>query len=191
MCQEERNGEQRVDLLNQGKSFRQIAEELGCSKGTISYHANRIGHVTPKVPAYDWREIQEYYEDGHSYTECKAKFGFHSSAWAKAIKRGDIISNGERFISTERIIAGKGAIDTQSVKKRLFKLGIKQKKCEECGIESWNAKPISFDLHHINGINDDHRLENLKILCPNCHSQTPSYKGGNKSASKKRKALME
>lgn len=61
------------------------------------------------------------------------------------------------------------------VKKRIFNNKIKPKKCEKCGIVEWNGQPIIFELHHINGNKRDNRLENLQILCPNCHSQTPNY----------------
>lgn len=43
-------------------------------------------------------------------------------------------------------------------------------KCAICGIDSWMGQPLSLHLDHINGINNDHRLENLRFLCPNCHS---------------------
>ena len=62
------------------------------------------------------------------------------------------------------------------LKKRLFKEGIKTKKCEECGIVEWNGKEIILELEHVNGNNTDNRLENLKILCPNCHSQTNTFR---------------
>jgi RNA polymerase subunit RPABC4/transcription elongation factor Spt4 len=43
----------------------------------------------------------------------------------------------------------------------------------------WNGKVLTLQVDHINGVNDDHRLENLRFLCPNCHSQTPTYAGSN------------
>ena len=52
--------------------------------------------------------------------------------------------------------------------------------CSECGISEWNDKKLALHLDHINGKNGDHRLENLRFLCPNCHSQTDTYTGKNK-----------
>lgn len=72
--------------------------------------------------------------------------------------------------------------NTGSLKKRLYKEGLKEQKCECCGITEWQNKPISLELDHINGVNTDNRLENLRILCPNCHSQTHSFRGKNKDS---------
>lgn len=47
--------------------------------------------------------------------------------------------------------------------------------CAICGTKEWNGKTLSLELDHINGINNDNRLENLRFLCPNCHSQTTTY----------------
>lgn len=58
-------------------------------------------------------------------------------------------------------------------------------KCE-CGNEGeWRGKPLSLQIDHINGVNNDNRLENLRFLCPNCHSQTETFAG--KSLKKARK----
>lgn len=68
-------------------------------------------------------------------------------------------------------------ISTCKLKKKLFESGIKDNKCEICGISEWNGKPLICQMHHINGNNKDNRIENLQILCPNCHSQTDNYCG--------------
>jgi len=66
------------------------------------------------------------------------------------------------------------------LKLRLIAEGIKLHKCEKCGIIEWRGKPTPIELDHINGNNRDNRLENLRLLCPNCHAQTSTYRGRNK-----------
>jgi 5-methylcytosine-specific restriction endonuclease McrA len=68
---------------------------------------------------------------------------------------------------------------TNKLNKRLVKEGILEFKCSECGILDWNGKDLALHLDHINGTSNDHRLENLRLLCPNCHSQTSTYAGKN------------
>ena len=65
--------------------------------------------------------------------------------------------------------------NTTNIKEKLYKEKLKKRKCEICGIENWNDKKLSFHLDHINGKNMDNRIENIRILCPNCHSQTDTY----------------
>jgi len=66
------------------------------------------------------------------------------------------------------------------VKAAILREGLIDYCCASCGITEWNGKPLSLHLDHINGVNNDHRLENLRFLCPNCHSQTSTYAGKNK-----------
>jgi 5-methylcytosine-specific restriction endonuclease McrA len=64
-------------------------------------------------------------------------------------------------------------------KKRLIDEGIKEKRCEQCGITHWRGQKLSIQLHHKNGDGTDNRIQNLEMLCPNCHSQTDTYGGRN------------
>ena len=65
------------------------------------------------------------------------------------------------------------------LKNRLLKAGILQKKCSNCHLTEWLSKPMPLELDHINGINNDNRTENLRLLCPNCHALTATYRGKN------------
>ena len=52
--------------------------------------------------------------------------------------------------------------------------------CQECGISDWNGKPLTLEVDHIDGNHQNNSVTNLRLLCPNCHSQTPTFKAKNK-----------
>jgi Zn finger protein HypA/HybF involved in hydrogenase expression len=92
------------------------------------------------------------------------------------------ISNGPSplKISLAEILVKNSDYQSHKLKLRLIKEGIKQHRCEVCDRDVWNNLPIPIELEHINGDSRDHRLENLMIICPNCHAQTDTYKSKNK-----------
>lgn len=98
---------------------------------------------------------------------------FTGAAWNQGKK---FIPFGKTYNLIDVLIENSPYKNGNSLKKRLFKEGLKTKECEECGIDKWNDKEIVLELEHINGDNTDNRMENLKILCPNCHSQTPTFR---------------
>jgi hypothetical protein len=69
---------------------------------------------------------------------------------------------------------------TLKLKKRLIKDKVLEYKCASCGIFEWNKNLITLQLDHKDGNNHNHKLENLRLLCPNCHSQTDTWCGKNK-----------
>ena len=70
---------------------------------------------------------------------------------------------------------------TNKIRQRLFEEGIKEEKCEICGLTEWLGNKIPLELDHIDGNRYNHSIENLRIICPNCHAQTDNYCGKNKA----------
>ena len=68
---------------------------------------------------------------------------------------------------------------TSKLKERLIRAGMLANACAVCGISTWQGRPLSLHLDRVNGQRDDNRLTNLRLLCPNCHSQTDTYTGRN------------
>jgi len=71
-------------------------------------------------------------------------------------------------------------ISRASLRKYIFKLNLLPKICNKCHLSEWLGKEILLELNHINGIGYDNKKSNLELLCPNCHAQTPSFRGKNK-----------
>lgn len=98
---------------------------------------------------------------------------FSGRAWNK----------GKQFepkLPIENYLNNSKSIGSYRLKKKLIKLDFFESKCSKCLNETWLEKPIPLELEHINGNPLDNRLENLCLLCPNCHAQTPTYRGKNK-----------
>lgn len=75
----------------------------------------------------------------------------------------------------EILIRNSSYSNTVALKKRLIADGLLIQQCYECCLTEWRDKQITLHLDHINGDRQDNRFENLRLLCPNCHSQTPTY----------------
>ncbi|NDB87145.1 MAG: HNH endonuclease, partial [Alphaproteobacteria bacterium] len=78
------------------------------------------------------------------------------------------------------LIESSNYTNTHYLKNRLWKVGILERKCYECNIKEWRGKPAPLQLDHINGKRTDNRIENLRILCANCHAQTETWTGKNR-----------
>jgi DNA-binding transcriptional ArsR family regulator len=167
-------------LLSEGLSLAEIARELGLAKATVSHHARGLG-VPPLEKAarrYDWVEVQRFYDAGHSIRECCQEFGFTKQAWYQAVERGHVCRRPRTDPLTRYLVVGR-RVNRFHLKTHLFKAGLKESRCESCGISEWRGEPLTMALHHINGDGLDNRLENLQILCPNCHWQTENFAGRN------------
>ena len=170
-------------LLETGCSRSEIAAEVGVTVGTVSYHAKRLGAPVDERAArrYDWNEIQRLYDAGLTMRECRARFGFSPQGWHDAVRRGAVrprpVETPVEELFADRTQRGRG-----NLKRRLFAAGLKQPHCDSCGIDRWRGAPLSLQLHHVNGDRFDNRVENLEVLCPNCHSLTDTYGGRGRGA---------
>jgi 5-methylcytosine-specific restriction endonuclease McrA len=164
-------------MLAHGMSQAEIARSLRITKSAVAYHVRRVREPDQRFRRrYDWKIVQAYYDRGHTVRECVAQFGFSRQTWHAAKNRGAIVARPICMPIGELL---SGPRDRQHIKRRLVKDGLLEARCRECGLDDWRGDPLSLELHHINGVGHDNRLENLALLCPNCHSQTDSWGGRN------------
>lgn len=153
-----------------------------------------------KLSEYSAEELQVLLDSSNSYADVLRKIGMseHGSNTAtlrKMIDKYDLdlskinenrkIEKNKQFsrdrqnkkISLEEILKDNKPYQSYRLLKRLFEEGYKEKQCEICGISDWMDKEISFHLHHKDGNHNNNLINNLQVLCPNCHSQTNNFAG--------------
>jgi hypothetical protein len=108
--------------------------------------------------------------------ECQSTFGFSRQSLNAAVKRGAIVARPHVLPLTELLVDGVYRA-RYNLKIRLVRSGVKRDECEICGLSQWRARPLTLALHHVNGDRNDNRLESLRLLCPNCRSQTDNFAG--------------
>lgn len=133
-------------------------------------------------------ELTEAYHQEKTLGKIAAKFNLSDiTVWRRCKKLGLTFQNGGHDKGQKKltfllddILSGKHPqYPTPKLKKRLLREGYLQYHCNLCKISEWNGKEVSLQLDHINGNPKDHSFSNLRLLCPNCHSQTPTWCGKN------------
>ena len=200
----ETNIERRDKILKlhlEGKSLGQIAKELNCNKSLVAFYCGK--RFDPKKA----KEIEdskleyenivcEFVKDSQNLNQVCKKLGKRgTNTVRKQIEKiidkynldtshfsinHESSNNFKRYNDTEVYCENSALKNTNSVRKRLLRDGLKEHRCERCCRTEWEGEPIPLEVHHINGVNTDNRLENLQLLCPNCHALTDTYCGKGK-----------
>ena len=122
---------------------------------------------------------------GGNYNTMVRRFNADNIDWSK-FKGNYGKGTLKPYRSLDEILVEDCNFSRSHLKKRLLKEGLLENKCDKCGQEpEWNGEKLVMVLDHRNGVNNDNRLENLRLLCPNCNSQTTTFAGKNKTRMKK------
>lgn len=103
-----------------------------------------------------------------------ARHGIDTSHFSTVAQQG-----GRAREPLDRLLTAGRRTNSGTLRRRLIREGRKEHVCEECGARRWRGQPMPLELDHVNGDRSDNRLENLRLLCPNCHALTPTYRGRN------------
>jgi hypothetical protein len=113
----------------------------------------------------------------HTIRKYMRLWGIDTSHFKKQGWNGGMTFGPKRPI--EEYLSNKRPMRSWKLKHRLLKDGLLEYRCSNCTLEVWLGKPIPLELHHIDGDSDNNALENLILLCPNCHALTDTYRGKN------------
>lgn len=148
--------EQFIQAWLSSKTIGEVARKLGCNHSGGGYVVLRAAAEQLNLPTEHMIEYGLNVGPGYNHL--------------KFIPLSEILIENSTYTNITRL------------KIRLLREGLLAAKCyeDDCGLTEWKGKPISLQLDHVNGDKLDHRIENLRLLCPNCHSQTETFAGKNK-----------
>lgn len=150
--------------MTKRKFSKEKVEEIIKECKTIADFCRKVG----------WQPRGDNYKVFHRYVR---DYGLNTSHFTGCKTNINNILNKHNDKPLSDILVNPSYYRNRELKKRLVKEGIKEYKCEICGISNWNDKELVLQLHHIDGNNVNNELDNLIFICPNCHSQTKTFSG--------------
>lgn len=171
--------------LQEGRSWTEIVQQTSYSRSTVAYHASKLrkGRVSLYARRHNWFEINTFLQSS-SIEECEIQFSISRRSLFDATRKGLLTAK----ILLDRLKPKYGLealTENSEVPRRFIRLVIQRYQllpyqCAKCGLlPFWNNEPLVLILDHRNGINNDHRIHNLRWVCPNCNSQLPTFSGRN------------
>ena len=147
-------------------------------------------------------EFNQLIAKSTSAAEVLRRFGYTSSSYTTLKKRLEAEGISTAHFVIRRLPVQKAApLDTimtvdstysrGHLKKRLIQEGVLKEQCFKCGLGTlWCGEPLVLILDHIDGVSNDHRLDNLRLVCPNCNSQLPTFAGRNGRLAKQQNGCL-
>jgi hypothetical protein len=193
-----------LELREKGMNYCEISRETGVNrrtlmdwcKGNVDRDKLKLKHTRAKV---NDETFEKFVKESISVSEVLNKSelkqqGGNYKAFYNRVKRLNLSTEhfkGQGYlkgkhnpyvteVSPEEAFVRDGDLGTSSLRRKILKFDLKKYECEECQMTEWRGKKLSLHLDHIDGDNRNNLLENLRFLCPNCHSLTETYCGKNK-----------
>lgn len=188
----------KIDLekyLKEGFSLRKIGKLTNKSLTTIRYWVNKHELKIKKCYGkWDFDKLKPLIENSNSKAEILEKMGLSLKAGNyRTLKRyfekygidNDLYkgntkrnANRQKYNDTE-VFCENSQYNSAHLKNRILKSNLLEYKCVDCGNKGvWNNKKLILQIDHINGVSTDNRINNLRFMCPNCHSQTETFSKG-------------
>lgn len=188
-CQTRSNARRRRALKNTARTCTYIGR--GCHHHPLLYDGEKMGKprkynkdsLAPAIQSSNtWAEVcvrlgLKPKTGSQSHLKKRAQSLSISFAHFQGCKMGGFAKNPRKRKALSEYLVKGSTIISSRLRKRLVESGLKKDECESCLRTRWLGQPIPLECHHINGEHTDCRLENLKILCPNCHAVETLYTG--------------